>query len=227
MLWIIISSILLFLITLYAGFRKLIFLDQITPRSSSVAAIVVLFLFLVLRFLYDLGHFHEVVAVAFMSSSYAAISGFLIGFAIKQFRVKSSLKEIQYVNRSFLIDILPNVIALTLIIAGIARTSLLTDLNITPIRMTSGLSMIALGFFGITLRLIPEFRRKGLIILDRAVHWDNVLAYRWHGDEVLEIDFELDGVIKAYKTIIPPEDHVKIETLLATKMLEKQEEEND
>ena len=227
MLWIIIFSILAFIITLFVGFKKLLHLDQVTPRSSATGAIIVLFLFLILRMLYDMGYFHEVLAVAFMSSMYASVSGFLIGSAIKQFRIKSGFKEIQYVNRSFLIDILPNVIALTLIIAGIARTSLLSDLNITPIRITSGLSMIALGFFGITLRLIPEFRRKGLIILDRSIEWNDVLAYRWYSDEVLEIDFEFEGVIKGYQTIIPPEDHLKVETLLATKMLEKQDEEND
>lgn len=224
MLWIIISTVLVFLISLGLGYKKLLYLDEISPRSSLITLILSLALLLFARYLFDIGWMPEQIAAATMAGTYASIAGFFMGSGIRHYQFKTSLGTIKYVNRALLTDLIPNVIALTLIIAGIARTSLLSELAVTPIRISSGLSMIAIGFFALTIRLIPEFRSKGIVILDRIIPWEDFVNYQWYGENVIEIEYEYQDKIMSYRTVIPAEDHLKIEDLLAKKMMEKLEE---
>ncbi len=224
MLWIIISTVIVFLISTGLGYKKLLYLDEISPRSSLLALTLSLALILVARYLFDVGMIPEPIAAAAMAGTYASIAGFFMGSGIRHYQSKAELGAIRYVNRSLLTDLLPNIIALTLIIAGIARTALLSDLSVTPIRMSSGLSLVAIGFFALTIRLIPEFRRKGIVILDRVIPWEDFLNYRWYGENVIEIEYEYRDTILSYRTVIPPDDHLRIEELLAQKMMEKLEE---
>lgn len=227
MIWTIISAIIVFCVGLWLGYKNHLHLDQITARTFLLFSTIVLALFLVLRFLHDIGIFPEAIAGAFMASLYAFVAGFLIGNSYSQYKSKSKMGEIEYVNRSFASDTLPNLIALTLIIAGIARTSLLNDLAITPIRFASGLSVIGLGFLGLTLRLTPEFRRKGIVLIDRHVLWKDFISYTWCEENVLEIEFLYNDVLTSYRTIIPMDERVKIEAVLKKKLIEKLEKESD
>ncbi len=227
MIWTIISAIIVFSFGLWFGNKKTLHLDQITLRVCLVFSTILLALFLVLRLLNDIGLFPEAIAGAFMASIYALVAGFLIGNSYGQYNSKLELGVIEYVNRSFAADTLPNLIALTLIIAGIARTSIFNDLAITPIRFASGLSIVGLGFLGLTLRLTPEFRRKGIVLIDRHVLWKDFISYKWCDENVLEIEFLYSDVLTSYRTVIPMEERVRIEALLKKKLIEKLEKESD
>jgi hypothetical protein len=198
-------------------------LDQITPRRLSITLLVVLFLFLTLQWLHRIGYFPEAVAGFTMANVYASFFGFFIGASIQQFNQKKNCGKILYVNRSFWTDILPNVIILGVILFGIQRTSVLSDLPITPIRMTSGLSIIAVGLYGLTIRLVPEFRANGLILLDRKINWDDFLSYSWFSEGVIEIEYKQNGAIKSFKTMVPEEDEIYVEKTLSKKIAEKLE----
>lgn len=227
MIWTIISAITVFLFSLWLGYKKFVHLDQISARTFLIFATVALAVFLILRFLHDLGYFPEAIAGGFMASFYALIAGFLFGTAYRQYKNKSEMGAVEYFNRSFASDILPNLIALTLIIAGIARTSIFNDLAITPIRVTAGFSLIGLGVYGLTLHLIPEFRRKGFVLLDRTIPWTNLLSYKWASEDVLELEFKYNEIIRIYHTVIPLEDRAKVEKILNKKLIQKLEEEQD
>lgn len=226
MIWTIIAAFITLIAGLGLGIKKLFYLDQIAPRRFLSIAAAILLVFFILRILHDHGFFPEAVAGGFMASLYAFVAGFLFGTARWQYRDKNKLGIIEYINRSFASDILPNLIALTLIIAGIARSSVLGAQAITPIRVSSGLSLIAFGVLGLTVRLIPEFRKKGFILLDRSVLWEDFIAYQWVGENVLELEFEFGAELKIYRTVIPVEDRKKTELLLNKKLLLKLEKEN-
>ncbi len=227
MIWTIISAIIVLCVGLWLGHKKILHLDQITARSFLLFSTIFLAVFLILRLFHDAGLFPEAIAGAFMACMYAFVAGFLMGNAYGLYNSKSNLGAIEYVNRSFAADTLPNLIALTLIIAGIARTSLLNDLAITPIRFASGLSIIGLGFLGLTLRLTPEFRRKGIVLIDRHIVWKDFINYRWDGENVLEIEFLYNEELTIYHTVIPMEVRVKIEAILKKKLIGKLEKESD
>lgn len=227
MIWTIISSLLVFFISIWVGEKRLLKLEQITLRRLLLIGIIGLTLFLVLRFIHNLGFFPQDLAASVMSGMYASTAGFFGGAAYAQFQMKKSFGNIEYVNNAFISDLLPNIIALTIIILGIARSSIFSELPITPIRATSGLSLICIGIYAVTLRTTPEFRRKGFIILDRKIEWKNLVAYQWYQDQVIELEFRYQNEIRFHRTVIKPEDEQKVEKLLASKMiakLEKQEE---
>lgn len=226
MIWIILSASAVALISLYLGFGRLIYLDQVNKRNLSFTLLSVLVILLGLQMLHSFGLFPQETAAATMTNVYASIFGFFSGAAIQQYRQKIETGSIEYVQQSFWIDIFPNVVALALILFGIQRTSLLSDLPVTPIRLTSGLSIIAVGFWGFTIRLVPEFRKKGIILLDRFIDWDNLFTYSWYSEHVIEIEYTQSDQIKSFRTMIPQEDHMKVEKLLSKKMSEKIEKES-
>ena len=129
--------------------------------------------------------------------------------------------NIEYVHQSFLTHILPNLVALALILFGLQRTSLLGELPATPIRLSSGISIMMVGFWGFTIRLVPEMRQRAIIILDRKISWDSLVSYSWFSERVISIEYELNGHIKEFRTMIPDEDHLQTEELLNKKLLEK------
>lgn len=223
MLWIVVSTFIVSFISIYLGHSRLLYIDQITVRRLSVTLLITLLLFLLLQWLHRLGFFPEAVAGFTMANVYASLFGFFFGAAIQQYNQKKNSGKILYVNRSFWTDILPNVIALGVILFGIQRTSVLSDLPITPIRVTSGFSIIAVGLYGLTIRLVPEFRDNGLILLDRKIKWDDFVSYSWFSEGVIEIEYKQNGAIKSFKTMIPEEDELFVEKTLSKKIAEKLE----
>ncbi|MFP8488454.1 hypothetical protein ACKGJO_05080 [Gracilimonas sp. Q87] len=223
MLWIVVSTIIVSLVSIYLGHSRLLHIDQITPRRSSITLILVLLLFLSLQLLHRIGYFPEAAAGFTMANMYASLFGFFFGASIQQFNQKMDAGKILYVNRSFWTDVLPNVIALGVILFGIQRTSIFSDIPITPIRVTSGLSIIAFGLYGLTIRLVPEFRAKGLILLDRQIKWDDFVTYSWFSEGVIEIEYKQNGAIKSFKTMIPEEDELYLEKTLSKKIAERLE----
>lgn len=225
MLWIVVSSFFVSVVSIYLGHSRLLYIDQITVRRLSVTLLSILILFLILQWLHRIGYFPEAAGGFTMANVYASLFGFFLGAAIQQYNEKRKSGKIIYVNRSFWTDILPNVIALGVILFGIQRTSLLSDLPITPIRVTSGLSIIAVGLYGLTIRLVPEFREHGLILLDRMIKWDHFISYSWYSEGVIEIEYKHAEAIKSFKTMIPEEDELFVEKTLSKKITEKLENE--
>lgn len=223
MLWIVVSAFIIASLSLWLGHTKLLYIDQITARNLSYTLIGVLFLFLILQWLHRAGYFPEHIAGAFMANVYASVFGFFTGAAFQQFNQKSNCGEIIYVNRSFWTDIFPNIVAIGIILFGIQRTSLFSELPFTPIRVTSGLSIIAIGVYSFTIRLVPELRAKGLILLDRKISWDDFFTYSWYSENVIEIEYKLKGKIRSFKTLISEEDQLFVEKFLTTKISEKLE----
>ncbi len=221
MLWIIITVFIVASISSWLGYKHLLYLDILTFRRLSLTILIVFSIFIFLEWLHLIGYFPEAVAGAVMANVYASLFGFFAGAAVQQYHQKKNAGVILYVNRSFWTDIFPNFVTIALILFGIYRTSLLSDLPFTPIRVTSGLSIMAVGFYNFTIRLVPEIRKDALILLDRKIDWDDFLTYSWFSDGVIEMEYTLNGKIKSFKTMIPNEDQVEIERILTQKIAEK------
>lgn len=134
------------------------------------------------------------------------------------------MDRVLYCHRTFVSEYIPVIIAIVLVLLGIQRSAIFSDLAITPIRISSGLSFLGFGIWGITLRLVPEFRTKGIVLLDSVIEWDNLLSYEWYTEEIIEIEYNQDNAIRSFKTLIPPDDQLEVERLLSKKMREKLEE---
>lgn len=225
MIWIIVSAFIVSIVSVYLGNKRLFYLDQITPRNLSFTLLSLLVLIMVLRWLHYLDYFPEAVAGAVMANVYASLFGFFSGAAYQQFQQKNDCGKIIYVNRTFWTDIFPNIVAIGIILFGLQRTSLFSDLPFTPIRVTSGLSIIAVGVYSFTIRLVPELRADGLILLDRKISWDQFFSYSWYSENVLELEYKLDDKIRSFKTMIPDEDQLFVEKILTEKIAEKLENE--
>ncbi|WP_421774803.1 hypothetical protein [Gracilimonas sp.] len=223
MIWIVVSAIATAAISIWLGYKRLLYLDQLTARNISYSLIGILGVFLILQWMHRIGYFPEAIAGAVMANVYASLFGFFLGAAIQQFQQKTNCGEITYVNRSFWTDIFPSLVTIGIILFGIQRTSLFSDLPFTPIRVTSGLSIIAIGAYSFTIRLVPELRKNGLILLDRKISWDQFFTYSWFSEGVIEIEFKQDGKIRSFKTMIPNEDHLFVEKILSEKIAEKLE----
>ncbi|MFN1833816.1 hypothetical protein AB2B38_001035 [Balneola sp. MJW-20] len=216
-----IISLLFFAISFWVGYKKLFYLDQIRLINLLYTATSVLFIFIVMQLLYRSGILTQDIAGVFMTVTYSCIAGSFLGAAVKLYHQKRQSGDIRYVNQSFLTHILPNLIALALILFGLQRTSLLTDLPVTPIRLSSGISIMMIGIWGFMISLVPEFRKQSIVILDRKIPWDALVAYSWFSERVIAIEYEHNGHIKEFKTLIPDEDHLSVEEFLNEKLIEK------
>jgi len=223
MIWTIIAAVLVFLISFWFGLKRFIKLEQITGRRFLLTGTFALLLFLILRLLNDIGYFPETLAAGFIANVYSSIAGSFIGAAFDQYKMKKKLGDIEYTNTAFISGLLPNLIALTLIILGIARTSIFDQFPITPIRIASGSSLIGIGIYAITLKITPEFRKKGLVILDREIPWKDLISYKWYQEEIIELEFEYLESIRFHRSVVAMEDEKKVEQILAKKMIEKME----
>lgn len=226
MIWTIITAILSGILSLYPGYKRLLYLHQLTLKRLGIAAVILLTVFLILQLLYTFGYFSQEAGALFMSCTYASFTGFLLGATVQQYKQKKDSGDIQYAHRSIWTDILPYAVAVALILFGIQRMAVLSDLPITPIRVTSGISLMAVGLWGFTLRAVPEFRGKGIILLDEFIAWEQLVTYSWYGELVLEVEYEKDGYIRSFKTLIPEEDHKEAEKLLGDQMKRKMERES-
>ncbi len=223
MLWIIVAASVTGLTSFYYGFRRQLYLHQLNGRNISISAFIGASIYTLLMFLYQSGIMSEQIGAAIITNIYASLAGFFGGSAFNQYQTKRNSGDVRYAHRSFLTDHASVIMAIGIILFGIYRTSIFTDLAITPIRVTSGLSFIAFGLWGMTLRLVPEFRQDGIILLDYKIEWENFLNYEWYLEEVIEIEYQQNGSIKQFKTSIPPEDQLIVEDLLRSKMMEKVE----
>ena len=229
-MWLLNLFLLLFLISGFTvGNHPWFTLDRLNKYIVLNTALSVLLLFTCLIVLYSLGFFPQNIAATFMMGMYTLITGFFLGYTIRLWKLKNKGSKILYQHRSFWIDHAPNILAIILILYGLYRTSLMTDQVVTGIRLTSGMSLMGFGVFSWFFKVVPEFRTKGVLLLDRLIEWDKVISWNWVSDSALSIEYIViernqDGRIREFITSIPLDEKKEIESLLKSKMEEYSEE---
>ena len=214
-----------FALCFWVGFQRMIRLQHLTQQrivNGFIGAMVILSLMAVGQWLQLIS---QDISVKFTMLMYSAVSGFFFGFGVKMIALRKQLKAPEYVHRSFWTEAAPTIIALLIITFGIYRTGLLTFGPYTGVGITSGLSLLGFGFLGLTVKIVPEFRFKGILILDQYVNWEKVVAYSWEREEVLRIDYYTEsGELTDFSTYIPPDDQLIVERLLGKKLEEHKDE---
>jgi len=226
MIWILFTVILTSCVSFWLGYRRLFFLYQVTLRKFLLFSLITLSIYSLLLLLFKIEILSEAIAAAIITNVYSSMFGFFAGSTVTQYSTRVNSGKILYCNRTFISEYVPVIVALVMILFGIYRSSLFIDLPVTPIRLSSGLSLFIIGIWGITLRPVPEFRINGIVLLDSVIDWDNMLSYQWFTEEILEIEYTQDDSIRSFKTLIPAEDQLTVERLLSKRMREKLEEDN-
>lgn len=224
MIWTVISAIVTALLSIWLGYRRFFHLYQVNIRKFLLFTLVLVLLYSTLLLLFKVEILSEELAGIIITNVYASIFGFFSGSAFEQYRTRSRAGKVLYSHRSFISDHMPVIVAIALITLGIQRSAFFSDLAITPIRITSGLSLVAIGLWGITLRLVPEFRVSGIMLIDQIINWEQLLSYRWYSEEILEIEYEQNDSIRIFKTLIPSDERAETEELLSRKLKEKVED---
>ncbi|MFU8811391.1 MAG: hypothetical protein ACNA78_00410 [Balneolaceae bacterium] len=188
--------------------------------------------FTVMMLFTRLGWLPDWLSAIAIAQLYALAGGFFLGVAGHMIRFKVDRGNVLYQHRGFLIDHLPHFLAIGLILFGLYRTSLLSDLPVTPIRLTSGLSLMMLGVAGFTLKPVPEFRSGAILFLDEEIPWKRVISWAWTEEEVLQIEYirpAESGLpeILHLQTTIPEQDRKQVELILQSKMDEFSAERNE
>ncbi len=221
MLWIIVTASATMVLSSLLGYKKILYVHQLGIRNLSITGAIGVTICTIMIFLSHIELMSEDIGAAIITNVYASVTGFFGGASFHQYRTKKTSGDILYSHRSFLSDHASVIIALIIILCGMYRTSIFTELAITPIRVSSGLSLIGFGLWGLTLRLVPEFRSNGIILLDFKIPWTDFLNYSWFLEDVIEVEYNLNDTIKYFKTSIPLEDQRIVEDLLRAKMMEK------
>lgn len=214
-----------FLFSLWAGFQRMVRLQHLNQRrviNGFIGAMIILTLMTLGQWL---GWLPQEISAEFTMILYALTAGFFSGFAAKMVTIKQQARETEYVYRSFWTEAAPNILSILIVAFGIYRTGLFTFGPYTGIGISSGISLVGFGFWGFTVKIVPEFRQKGILILDQLVPWSRVVAYRWESENVLQIDYYTgDNKLTDFTTYIPPEDELVIERLLGRKLKEHEDE---
>lgn len=213
----------------YVGLQPWFKFDRLNKNNVLNGTLVTLLVFTLLMVLYVMGLFPQYVAAPFMMFLYSFLAGFFFGYAVRLYNLRKESGQMLYQHRSFWVDHAPNLLAIAIILFGIYRTAVLTDQTITGIRLTSGVSLISFGMFTWTLKAVPEFRSKGVILLDRYILWEEVISWRWMSEEVIGIEYlveeeKYEERIKEFSTTIPQLERKEIEMILKSKMDEYFEE---
>jgi hypothetical protein len=223
LIWIIVTSAAAAIISIYFGYQKVIHLQNLKRSKFLLFLLIVAIILTILRILHINGLFPEEVGGASMSGFYSSVSGFLLGGALSNYREKRKCGRLLYRNRTFFTDYLPVILSIALLMAGIYRSSLLSDLPVTPIRLTSGLSIFMLGLWTLTIQAVPEIRDRGLILLDRYIPWQDFVSYSWFDSDSIQLEYKLDGHLHVFNTRVPEEDQIEVEHILNEKLMNRME----
>lgn len=207
----------------YAGYQPFIKFERLNKNNLLNGSLIIFSLFTLLIVLYNFGYFPQSVAAPFMTGVYSFLAGFFIGYATRLFHIRRGSGNVLYQYRSFWVDHAPTLLGIGLIIYGIFRTSLFTELPVTGIRLSSGISLMSFGFFTWTIKPIPEFRSKGILFLDKLIKWENVISWGWESEEVVTVDYITEQKIseerlREFQTFVPVEDKKELEMVLKSKM---------
>lgn len=216
---------LLLLASIWMGYRRILRLKHLNHRLVYRVIAAGLLLLIVMSMMHLAGFFTQPVAAKTTMGLYTVAGGFFLGFGVKLIIIRKKMGDVNYMYRSFWTDIAPNFMAVLLVAFGIYRMGILSMGPFTGISVTSGFSLVAFGFWGWTLRVVPEFRERGLLILDDFIEWKRIISYEWISDDSLQVDYlTKERTLTEYTTYIPPEDQLAIERLLGKKMKEHEEE---
>lgn len=215
------SSITGFYVGAKSGFR----LDRLEKTNLLNLGLLVLMVFALLMVAWHSGYLSETVSVGFMMTVYSLFAGLFSGYGWRLSRLRKHSGYLLYVHRSFLIDHAPAFAAILLIIYGIYRTSLLGELPVTGIRLTSGLSIISAGLMGWMVKPVPEFKSVGILLIDHIVSWDRVIRWNWENEYVLSVDYLPEKInresgVRRLLTSIPEDDRIEVESILKSRMEE-------
>lgn len=214
-----------FIISFFIGYKRLIRLQHLNQKRVINGFIAAMILLTLMTIAQGLQLIPEHLVAQFTMLLYIAVSGFFIGFGIKMMLLREEVQSVEYIYRSFWTEAAPNIISILVMAYGIYQTGLLSSGPFTGIGITSGLSLLGFGFMGLTVRIVPEFRSKGILILDQCVPWQNVVAYSWESENVIQIDYYTEEEkLTDFTTFIPPEDQLTIEKLLGKKLKEHEQE---
>lgn len=217
--------LLVFTLAFWVGYQRLLRLQHLNQRRLTYGFLAAMGILTFMTAAHWMGYFPQDMAGRFTMGLYTAVAGFFLGFAVKQFILRRKTGYMEYAYRSFWTEAVPHLISILLIAFGLYRMQLFTLGPFTGIGLTSGLSLLAFGILGLTMHIVPEFRQKGILILDQLVPWQEVMAYRWHRENVIQIDYLNDNdELTDFTTAIPAEDHLIIERLLGKKLKEHEEE---
>lgn len=214
----------LFGLSAWIGYRQLFRLELLSQRLIINSFMAVMGVLTVMTLAHWMGIFTQQIAAAITMGMYLVAGGFFSGYGIKLMSIRNKADSIEYMYRSFWTDIAPNLIAIILVAFGVYRTGLITLGPFTGIGITSGISLIAFGFWGWTVRVVPEFRNNGLLFLDQYIAWEKLVSYTWVAEETIEIDYlNGDKKLTSFSTYIPAEDRLIIERILGKKLKEYEE----
>ena len=118
---------------------------QITGRRLAITGLIAAVVYTILMVLFRLGIMTEVIGAVIITNVYASLFGFFSGSAFQQYQQLRDSGKILYSNRAFMSYHAPVIVAVILVLFGIYRTSLFSNIPITPIRLSSGLSFMAVG----------------------------------------------------------------------------------
>ncbi len=213
------------LVTGWIGYRKTFHLGMLS-RGRVINGFLALMVILTLM---TIAHWMRVFTQEFAATTtmgvYMSAAGFFMGYGGRLMGLKKKAGDIQYRYRSFWSDLAPALVSILLVAFGIYRTGILSLGPFTGIGITSGLSLIGFGFWGWTLSIVPEFREKGLLMLDRYHPWERIIAYEWISEESVEIDYiTATKGVSSFSTYIPADDKTTAERILATSIQEYSDE---
>lgn len=214
-----------FAISFGMGYKRLLRLQHLNQRRLVNTLIGIMLLLTLMTIGQSVELVSPEVAARFTMFLYTGVAGFFTGFATKMVLLRREVQAVAYIYRSFWTEVAPTLIAILVIAFGLYRTGLLSFGPFTGVGITSGLSLLGFGLFGITVRIVPEFRQKGILILDQFVPWKNVVAYEWESESVIQIDYYTnDEQLTDFSTFIPEDDRLIIERLLGKKLKEHEQE---
>lgn len=224
MLWLIIILTVCFAVSSWAGYKQFFTLEILNQRLVINSFLLLMGILTVMTMLHWSGIITQQLASGLTMAVYSAAAGFFTGYGIKLIKVRREAGDITYMYRSFWTDVAPNLIAILLVAFGLYRTGVIPFGPFTGLGITSGISLIAFGFWGYTVRVVPEFRKNGLLFLDQYVPWERLVTYQWIEEETIEIDYLTSGdKLTSFSTFIPDEDRLLIERELGKKMKENEE----
>lgn len=225
MIWFILLLIVFFIAAAATGYFQIVKLAHLNRRRVFGGFVLLLILLTGMTGASWLGIFTESLAIKVTMVLYVMAAGFFTGYGVQLIKLRSKAGDIEYMYRSPLIDLGPNLISIALFVFGVYRTGLLTGGLFTGIGITSGISLIAFAFLGWTLHIVPEFRMNGILLLDQHIPWKKLITYEWTAENTLRVEYFTDArQISDFKTYVPKEDQVIIERILREKMEDYEDE---
>jgi len=205
-----------------AAYLNKIHLGQFSPFLTKVLVLIVSLLITGLAILFWIGILSIIRAEQLTVGFYSLAGGLFLGGSLKNLLVQKRSGPVEYLYSSLFTTVFPTVLAVIIISFGIYRTNLLLNDPLTPIGVSSGFSLIAFGLYGWSLHIVPEFCRKGILLLDKQIAWDNVLSYRWYQETVLQIEYyNKQEELCEFRTYIPTEDKAIITATINKHLMEK------